>query len=404
MKAILVLMIILFFCSCQQDEFETDIQYLGKDAVKYVCLYPNSPILIADGKSSLTFKVKAFTEVERTVTDKEGNLIHRIDTLEMINDRLPQDEIIITTKDGEIINDFCYVTNKSQDTIQEFVAKIGATSSLPIRVKLINEPDKFSQVTIPVIFHIISNNNTKEICAGITRDYIEDKLLLLNQAFAGDVSNSPVATDTGIRFVLATYTPDGKKLKEPGILREDRKNDKAADIKKYIIDNLMWDSYKYLNVWIYDASAWSDASKAPTYVLDNGTEILGLDLEKIAEISDVTAKQPEDIGITIAASSFFKTKWEYVFGVFFGLLPTCQSEEEALNGEDADYCFDTYSYEKMYAAVEKWTFAKNVLEKIYYDSYNIMDEYTAGTTITPCQAKRIRLVTENCPFRMMRQP
>lgn len=406
MKTTLTLLILLFFCACQHNEFETDIQYLGTDAIKYVRLYSNSPVLIADGKSSLTFKVKAFTEIERTITDKEGNIKQRIDTLEIINDRLPQNEITITTKSGETINDFCYKTDQILSGVQEFTATIGSIKSLPIQVKLINKHEKFTPITIPVIFHIISNNNTKEICTGITQKYLEEKLTHLNQAFSGDASNSPTATDTGIRFILATHTPEGKILKEAGIRREDRKNEKTADIKKHIINKLMWDPSKYLNIWIYDASAWDEASKAPKYILNNGTEIEGLKLEKVTAISDVTAKNPEDIGITLIASSFFKTKWESIFGTFFGLLPTyldSDDKEEALKGKDSDYCVDTYSYERMYAAIEKWTFAKNILERIYYDSYNIMDEYTAGNTITPNQAVRIRQTTENCPFRMMRQ-
>lgn len=403
MKTTLTLLAFLFFCACQHNEFETDIQYLGTDAIKYVRLYPNSPVLIADGKSSLTFKVKAFTEIERTITDKEGNITNRIDTLEMINDRLPQNEITITTKAGEKINDFSYRTDQIFSGMQEFTAQIGSIKSLPIQVKLIDKYEKFTPITIPVIFHIISNNNTKEICSGITQKYIEEKMAHLNQAFSGEASNSPTATNTGIRFILATHTPEGKILKEPGIHREDRKNEKTAEIKKHIIDKLMWDPYRYLNIWIYDASVWDEASKAPEYILNNGTEIEGLELKKVAAISDVTAEQPEDIGITLIASSFYKTKWESIFGTFFGLLPTYQYEEDALKEKDADYCFDTYSYERMYAATEKWTFSKNILERIYYDSYNIMDEYTAGNTITPNQAIRIRQTTENCPFRMMRQ-
>lgn len=401
MKYIYLSIIALFLFSCQQDEFETGLQYLGTDAIKYVRLYPNSSVLTADGKSQLSFKVKAFTEIERTETDDEGRETHYIDTIEMIYDRLPQNEISIRTIDGQEVNDFVYTTDEVSGGKQQFVAKIGPVSSNPVTVELRAAPAPFDRVSIPIVFHVLSNTDTKEICAGVTREFIEKKVERLNKVFSGAFA-SPTAMDTGIRFVLAETDPAGKPLEEPGIRREDRKDEKTADIKRYITNNLMWDPSKYLNVWIYAASVWDWPSDEPAYVLDNGTTIKGLNLRKVATAESVKPSKPGDVGITLATGSVFSSNWENIFGVFFGLLST-EYSARYWDEDDMDYCSDTYTYVGKYFAAEKWTFAESEWEQVYYDSYNIMDENSAVTTITYEQALRIRKVIENCPLRMMGQ-
>lgn len=402
MKFIYLSIIALFLFSCQRDEFETELQYLGTDAIKYVRLYPNSSVLIADGKSQLGFKVKAFTEIERTKTDKEGKEVHYIDTMEMIYDRLPQNEISIMTADGQEVKNFVYTANEVAGGTQQFVAKIGKVSSEAVTVELMAPPAAFSRVTIPVVFHVLSNTATKEMCAGVTKEFVEGKIKRLNQVFSGEAALSPTAFDTGVRFVLADKDPAGKELQEEGIRREDRKDEKTTDIEKYIVESLLWDPAKYLNIWVYDASVWSDPSEGPAYVLDNGTEIPGLDMKKVATAGEVTPSHPSEIGITLAAASVFSSNLENVLGVFFGLLPT-QHSDKSWDGSDVDFCPDTYTYVKMYAAAEKWTYTENAWDQIYYDSYNIMDEQSAATTITYNQALRMRKVMENCPLRMMKQ-
>lgn len=403
MKPIIIALITLLFLACQQDEFEAKIQYLGTDAIKYVRLYPNSSVLMADGKAQLKFKVKAFTEIERTKT-VDNQQVTYLDTMELIYDRLPQEQISVATADGQKIENFTYTTNQVGSGSQRFIAKIGNISSEPVDVKVIAKPAAFPQVTIPVVFHILSTVKTKNACDGVTSEFVNKLIVRLNQVFAGEIYAAPSAIDSGIRFILADKDPQGKLLETPGIRREDRKSETTAELTQYVKENLMWDPARYLNIWIYDSSPWSDPCEAPAYVLDNGTEIPGLDLKVVEKAEDAAYSTPAAIGITIAASKVFATNFENVMGIFWGLLPTGYRDykENWVDG-DTDYCPDTYSYEVMYMAAEKWTYTGKKWDRIYYDSYNIMDEYSAATTISYDQAQRIHKVIENCPLRMMRQ-
>lgn len=403
MKPIIIALITLLFLACQQDEFEAKIQYLGTDAIKYVRLYPNSSVLMADGKAQLKFKVKAFTEIERTKT-VDNQQVTYLDTMELIYDRLPLNQISVATADGQKIENYTYTIDQAGSGSQRFIAKIGNISSEPVEVKVIAKPAALSQVTIPVVFHILPTVKTKNACDGVTDEFIDKLITRLNQVFAGEIYAAPAAIDCGIRFVLADKDPQGKLLETPGIRREDRKNETTAELTKYVKENLMWDPARYLNIWIYDSSPWSDPSKAPAYVLNNGTEILGLKLKKVEKVEDAVYSNPAEIGITISASKVFSTNLENAIGIFFGLLPTAYSDsQENLVDGDTDYCPDTYVYESKYFAAEKWTYTERKWDRIYYDSYNIMDESSAATTISYDQALRIHKVMENCPLRMMRK-
>lgn len=403
MKPIIIALIALLFLACQQDEFEAKIQYLGTDAIKYVRLYPNSSVLMADGKAQLKFKVKAFTEIERTKT-VDNQQVTYLDTMELIYDRLPLNQISISTADGQKIENYTYTTNQVGNGAQRFVAKIGNISSEPVEVKVIAKPAAFPRVTIPVVFHILPTVKTKNACDGVTNEFVDKLIARLNQVFAGEMYAAPSAIDSGIRFELADKDPQGKLLETPGIRREDRKSETTAELTKYVKENLMWDPVRYLNIWIYDSSPYSDPSKAPAYVLNNGTEIPGLDLDVVEKAEDAAYSTPAAIGITIAASKVFSTNLENTIGIFFGLLPTAYKDwEENLVDGDTDYCPDTYAYESMYFAAEKWTYTEKKWDRIYYDSYNIMDDASAATTISYDQAVRIHKVIENCPLRMMRK-
>ncbi|MEG2340686.1 MAG: hypothetical protein RSB69_08055 [Odoribacter sp.] len=403
MKSTIIFLFFFLFLSCQKEEFDSQITYLGVDAIKMVRLYPNSPVLMADGKAQLKFKVKAFTEIERTKVVNDEKVTY-LDTMELIYDRLPQSQILIQTADGKKIENFTYTTTEGSGTTKSFVAKIGQVSSTPVEVRLIEKPVlDYGPVTIPVVFHVLSTIENRNECNGVTPEFVNKTLMSLNQVFSGTIYAAPSAVDTKVQFVLADKDPNGGVLTTPGINREDKENETTAQMKKYVTDNLLWDPAKYLNIWVYNASPYNDASKAPAYVLDNGVLIAGLKLKTVVDVSEVVFTKPEEIGITISTSSIFNTNFESVIGTFFGLLPTgCQQESDMTAG-DLDFCPDTYTYQRMYSSAEKWTFATEKKDRIYYDSYNIMDEDSASSTISYDQAVRIRKVMESCPLRMMRQ-
>ncbi len=77
--------------------------------------------------------------------------------------------------------------------------------------------------TIPVIFHIINNEEAIGTTPNLNAAAINQQLLQLNKDFA-NLSNSQyeVSINTGIRFVLAQKKPGGSILGEPGIDRINR--------------------------------------------------------------------------------------------------------------------------------------------------------------------------------------
>lgn len=417
MKTIILSALALLFFACGKNEFDSYLIPQGTEDIIEVALYPNSPVLIADGKAQLTFKIRAYTEVQaRTSVPyyKDGVTMVRdsffLDTTTLNADRIPEDQITIIASNGEKVQGRTFSTTASAGEMS-FTCRIGDMTSEPCTVKLIKpEIPVFTPIRIPVIFHILYVSDNKTVSEGINATLLEEMLERMNKVFAGTFAPSPSSLDTKITFVLAETDKNNLSLSEKGINRVDLDAAKVSEygVDNYIVKNLVWNPQKYLNVWIY--STWDAIAENPMYVLDNGTEIAGLDLETVNDISDIEIEYPEETGIIIPLSSIFSikngssdTRLEFLFGKFFGLLET--SPDDDYEGDDTDYCSDTYVPDYRPISISKPTaIAKDSKEKpIYFDSYNIMDKYTASTTISYEQAIRIRKVTDNCPLRMMRE-
>jgi hypothetical protein len=125
-------------------------------------------------------------------------------------------------------------------------------------------------VTIPVIFHIVHNNQAVGTGANISAAAVNQQIMQLNKDF-GNQNNSPyaVAADMEIRFALATTNPSGGALAEPGI---DRINASTAGIglppytvgytsptnnalNNTVKPATIWDANRYLNIWVLEMEA-----------------------------------------------------------------------------------------------------------------------------------------------------
>lgn len=417
MKTIILSALALLFFACGKNEFDSYLIPQGTDDIIEVALYPNSPVLIADGKAQLTFKIRAYTEVQaRTSVPyyKDGVTMVRdsffLDTTTLNADRIPEEQITIIASNGEKVQGRTFSTTANAGEMS-FTCRIGEITSAPCKIKLIKPViPEFTPIRIPVVFHILYTGNNKSISEGINAQLMAEMLERMNKVFAGTFAPSPSSLDTKITFVQAETDNNNLPLSEKGIHRVDLDVAKVSEygVDSYIVKNLVWNPEKYLNIWIYNT--WNAIAENPMYVLDNGTEIAGLDLETVNDISDIEIEYPEEAGIILPMTSIFNikngtsdTRLEYLFGMFFGLLET--SSDDDYEGEDTDYCSDTYVPDYRPITISKPTaIAQDSKEKpIYFDSYNIMDKYTASTTITYEQAIRIRKVTDNCPLRMMRE-
>jgi len=130
--------------------------------------------------------------------------------------------------------------------------------------------------TIPVIFHVVHNGEAEGTGRNISQAQLNSQITVLNQdyrnnnpSFSSWVTQSSfvsAAADCEIQFCLATKSPSGTTLPQPGIERIDRNskgwsgpsyqgmNEPGGYIDNTIKANSIWDPTKYLNIWVLDMS------------------------------------------------------------------------------------------------------------------------------------------------------
>lgn len=415
MKIIAYILLIGLFFSCEKSEYETWLYEPGVEAVDSVAIYPNSPVLIANGKAQLNFLVKAYSFVKdkRTIEQVingehivKDSVFTKVAAMKM--DRFKSSDIQIKTRDGRVIDGQKFSTTEGAGTDVEFVCIIHGMESKPCKVHLIAEPVMdFPTITVPVVFHLLATDKNVNKYNGITTELLQGFIDRANKVFSGSYAHDPVAVDSKIRFELATVDVQGNKLATPGVNRVAMGTPAYGEVAAYINKNLLWNPNRILNIWVNDEIYGTDAY-APAYILDNGTVVSGLEMESVATADEASFTSYKEAGITLSVSSIFsinKGGYEYYLGKHFGLMPTVYSTYSGIPfvDGDVDFCSDTYTYELGPIALEKYTYSDDKQAPvIYYNSHNIMDESSASTSLTYEQALRIRTVLENCPGRMFR--
>ncbi|MEM8523816.1 MAG: M43 family zinc metalloprotease [Bacteroidota bacterium] len=150
--------------------------------------------------------------------------------------------------------------------------------------------------TIPVIFHIIHDNDALGTGDNLATQYINAQLDQINNDFRkiAGTSGDGGGIDTGIEFCMATIDENGNALTEPGINRIDR-NTQGWTAPPYgnpgfgcfspdlsYIDNTIkpqsqWNPEEYLNIWVLDVvcgilgyAQFPEASTLPGIGTGNG--------------------------------------------------------------------------------------------------------------------------------------
>ena len=123
-KIIILFVLTTILYSCNKETFTSYLESAGPENIVEVQLHPNSPVLIADGKAALTFKVKAFMEV----IDAEGQK----DTVSYNIDKLKPEQIEIISSKDERIEGGVYRTSQIDNGSISFTAKIGNSSFPPL--------------------------------------------------------------------------------------------------------------------------------------------------------------------------------------------------------------------------------------------------------------------------------
>jgi hypothetical protein len=418
MKIRLAILILLLSGACSESAYEAWVEPIEVKDVTSVKLSPNSPVLMADGKAELRFDVRASVKVtdKRTIEIIENGYAVVKDsvfttTTTLKPDRLPEEAVVIKTLDGKVVNGGVFRTDKNAGSQIGFICTINGVNSAPCYVRLIGRPAvNFTPVEVPVIFHLLTQEDKKNLFEGITQEYLQGLIAHANDVFAARIVHAPSDADTKVTFKLAESAPTGTLLKEKGINRVDVSKKSSYEISDYINKNLIWSPERYLNIYIHP-STYSNTAASPRYILDNGSSLPGLDgkMTKVQHASEAVFTDYTETGIVLRADEIFnfagggETRLEYYLGGYFGLAPTeinyYSSEWPYVNG-DVDYCSDTYtSYPSSFLNRSSYSEEEGAVSHTY-DAFNIMDKYSKSTSLTYEQALRIRTVLENCPGRM----
>ncbi|OHX64054.1 M43 family zinc metalloprotease [Flammeovirga pacifica] len=109
---------------------------------------------------------------------------------------------------------------------------------------------------IPVIVHVIHNDDSLGTGANIAYEQVLSQIKILNEDFRRKV-NTPgfndhtAGADAKIEFVLALRDPNESPLAEPGVHRfsTDKEHYTANEFQMAVKPITIWDPTKYLNIW-----------------------------------------------------------------------------------------------------------------------------------------------------------
>ena len=118
--------------------------------------------------------------------------------------------------------------------------------------------------TIPVVFHVIHNNEGVGSGNNLSAALIQAQLDQMNDDFrrlGAGANTHPDGADVEIEFCLATENNSGGSMAEPGINRVNRSSKvfSAPPYTKDYVENIIksntqWDPDQYLNIWLADLS------------------------------------------------------------------------------------------------------------------------------------------------------
>lgn len=207
-----------------------------------------------------------------------------------------------------------------------------------------NAVESDAVIKIPVVFHLYySNSNPSQ---NISKEIIEDALDMANYIWRGRFGYGSV--DTGVELVPATTTPWGETLPEAGIHRVavsspvKIKQQDFVNNQEFTNSFNLWDTKKYLNVWIADVVESGVAGFSFIPFISKETTLPGL------TASDYYLTHPLDFpfGIVldneILYSGIACNTLGHELGHVYGLYHPFSTE----GCVDSDYCSDTPTYNR----------------------------------------------------------
>ena len=385
-------------CACTPDEDEL-VDFSDFQIAK-VELGADHRQLIADGISTLTLNPMLYQPYKILTDDGRDTIVNG----KIPVDRLAEGTVQYFLEDGTPLKEGKYRTTDLSKSEQGFYVTANGLKSDVFKVS-IREPfaeDAYETITYPVVFHLIQDKTKVELGQGVGADIVNYAFNTIYNCFARTAAFSPNGADTKIRFRLAEYDPNGRKMEEKGINRYSLSTSDLNNLNPEKIKNnpkICWDYKRYLNIWIVENMG--NSVSTPHYILNTAdlNQIQGVSFEQLS-LEEIEKQEYSltDIGLIYGARDFAIEDVGYPtqMGKFFGLLDTENQKE--------DYCEDTFAYNTY---KEPWNTAlegsnsrlKISTDGLIFYSVNIMDASSYKNTISMDQVKRIRTITDNCPHR-----
>lgn len=405
-KSLVALVLLLtYLTGCDNTVTVPEVKTVGPDAITELSLSPESPVLVADGRSQLTFLVRCYYQVGKT-------------RARMLDSRVPLDQITITSSEGKSFKPTePYTTTTTRGDIS-FTARIGDITSDPVTVKVYPaEAPSYEPLVVPVRIYAFYEPQNSTSVQAFTLEALKPHFQRLSDVFSGKLNpNGPVTGNPNITFDLQEV----KRIELKG-------SGEFTPVKEEVKKRYLSRAANEISIWLMDGRlGWRSGPYdcIPTCTTGDPKSLPGLKLKEVAlDYNFNPAKvDPKEVGIFM---SFFQLincmnnggsyRLETIFSNYYGLISTETSSDNDPNKLDGDfdYCPDTYSYKSGYIITEKRTFPYKIETKkgpdgketerkehyYFYNSTNVMDQPTAATTITRDQAARIRQVIRDCPLR-----
>ncbi len=258
-------------------------------------------------------------------------------------------------------------------------------------------------ITLPVIVHVIHNNEPVGVGHNLSQAQIESQIEVLNEDFrrvfgTPGYNTHPVGADIEVEFCLATKDTAGNALDEPGIHRVN-KNDfpnwpafpmTVNQVENFVHPFTYWDPESYLNIWIVELSG-NNLGFAQLPTTDS--------LPGLSAVGNVF-----NDGVTINYTNFGRTgnvvapynggrTTTHEVGHFLGLYHIWGDG----NCSQDDYCSDTPSADDSHFGCPTGAMSCGSVDMI--ENYMDYTDDNCMNLFTQCQKLRMRTVLNYSPRR-----
>ncbi|MEM6343955.1 MAG: M43 family zinc metalloprotease [Bacteroidota bacterium] len=258
-------------------------------------------------------------------------------------------------------------------------------------------------ITIPVIVHIVHDNESVGIGRNISQAQVQSQIDVLNEDFRRELgtagyNNHPAGADVEIEFCLATVDTNGNVLPEPGIDRINRQDFgnwpalpwSLNTVETFVMPFTIWNTAEYMNIYVVDLSGnnlgfaqFPDTDSLQGVPNDGGASTDGVTINytNFGRIGNVQA--PYDGGRTTT----------HEVGHWLGLLHIWGDGDCS----DDDYCNDTPSADSGNFGCPTNASSCGSIDMVA--NYMDYSDDSCMNIFTNCQALRMRTIMAYSPRR-----